>query len=301
MIKRGVMKRATTTAAFLAAVVALFAILGAGGTYALWQDRYEVPPVTISSGSAELEILPIGGETLGPLFPGETDTMPITMENVGDVDLEVSALVDVSAYATAVLTDDPLCNLTGEASTAMLEKGASRTMCLQVTLAQNVPNEMQGQVVPVDITILGDSGAWTTDSSVSLSAQAEELQIDVDAKDGGGILVLRTPARITIENNNSVPLDFGIQIETRTNLGLLDLGLLKSAKISDQECDGVLGNLLTSLLGGGVASLGEIAPGETVYVCISSTLLSAKGEAWVTGTYSHSEWTRTANSVSFNF
>lgn len=160
MIRRGVLKRTTTTAALIAAMVVLFAVLGAGGTYALWRDRYEVPPVTISSGSAELEVALLESGMVGPLFPGESDSMEVEVSNVGNSDLQVLAAAVGSSDAVASLIDSPVCagGIPVSPEPVTIVSGEVRNMCLQISLEADSPNTLRGQLSTIDVIVDGSVG-----------------------------------------------------------------------------------------------------------------------------------------------
>lgn len=295
MIKRGVMKRTTTTAAFIAAVVVLFAVLGAGGTYALWQDRYEVPPVTISSGSAELEVVLLGSGTVGPLFPGEANSVSLQVSNVGNSDLQVHAAAGGSSDVVTSLVDSPMC--AGAAPAPPVEvtiaSGETRSMCLQVLLSIDSPNGLRGQSSAVDVVLDGTAGAWTAQDQVPLNMQRGDISIGLSTWNAG--LLGLTAGGVAIANTSARPLELTMEVEGG---GLLNLN--NTYLSSSSSCNGLLAPV-ELLLGSGVYDLGDLQTGGTVYVCMTSLLGLGTRQVTVTATYPASQWSVSSTSSSFRF
>lgn len=272
--------RTTTFVAILASVVVLFAVLGTGGTYAMWTDRYEVPPMEISSGNAKLETYLVGSSEVGPLFPGESRSVPLMIDNEGQVDLEVTASVTSEEYITATLIDESTCGSGGDAlETVRISAGDSRQMCLYLSLESTTPNREQGQVSVVNIAFNGDSGAWRADTTLAVNVALSEITVDVYVEER----TLLQTAQLTIINTSPVALNMDLDLREDTLQGP---GLIY---ISDTSCDDSLLNLLGLPLGGEL-SLGIMQPGEIKDVCLSSSPETGQADPLLTAQHPDSQW-----------
>lgn len=165
-----------------AAVVAgtLVAVLGAGGSYALWNDVKPVSAGAVTSGSAGLEIN--GGDPLPPLdltllLPGDKVYTAFSVANVGDADLSVSASisgvdpslnlpshlmvtlapVDAASECTESVvggTQGWMTAFSTAADAVVIVKQSSKLHCLVVELDTAAPSSVQGQLV--DFTLQFD-------------------------------------------------------------------------------------------------------------------------------------------------
>lgn len=83
-----------TTTSFITGAV-IIGVLGAGGTYALWNSSAPLPAATLKSGTATLAVSAPLSMATDPLYPGRTVYGTATVANTGDVPLVLS----VSALA----------------------------------------------------------------------------------------------------------------------------------------------------------------------------------------------------------
>lgn len=296
MIRRGVLKRTTTTAALIAAMVVLFAVLGAGGTYALWQDRYEVPPVTISSGSAELEVALLESGMVGPLFPGESDSMEVEVSNAGNSDLQVLAAAVGSSDAVASLIDSPVCagGIPVSPEPVTIVSGEVRNMCLQISLEADSPNTLRGQLSTIDVIVDGSVGGWTAQDRIPVDMLRGDISIELDTWNG---LLGIASGGVSITNHSSKAMNL-----TMENHGGGLLNLDGSYISPDDRCRGIiLAPVLGSVLGGDIYDLGTVSAGGTVHVCMASPLGLGRRSVEITATYQDSPWNQSATSDRFIF
>ncbi|HEU4808288.1 MAG TPA: TasA family protein [Homoserinimonas sp.] len=158
-----------------AAVVAgtLVAVLGAGGSYALWNDAKPVSAGAVTSGSAGLEINdgdPLPPLDLTSLLPGDKVYTAFPVANIGDADLSVTASISgvdpsLSLPSHLMVTLAPV-NVAGEctdslvggtqgwmtafstaAGAVVIAKQSSKLHCLVVELDSAAPSSVQGQLV----------------------------------------------------------------------------------------------------------------------------------------------------------
>src|SRR5690606_19326596 len=89
-------RRASGGAAAVGGAVAV-AIVAAGGTFALWNDTGSINAGVISTGSGETSIRFAVGDpasataAFANMLPGESMTIPVQLQNDGDLDLSVAA------------------------------------------------------------------------------------------------------------------------------------------------------------------------------------------------------------------
>lgn len=173
-----------------AALVGALGLVGGLGTQAYWNDTATVSGETVTSGSLDLLVDNQQGNPttytwtslqMSDMAPGESKAATITLKNngttpftvsatataSGNLDPHVTALVMPSGAASSDTTyprqetcsgsppatfNDTLGN-TGKTvipPTSTLAAGASLVVCVQLTLATNAPNSMQGKsYVPV--------------------------------------------------------------------------------------------------------------------------------------------------------
>lgn len=172
-----------------AALVGALGLLGGLGTQAYWNDTATVSGDTVTSGTLDLLVDDQQGNpttytwsslAMTNMAPGESKAATLTLKNngttpftvsatataSGNLDPHVTALVMPGGTASSDATyprtetcsgaastfNDTLGN-TGKtviASTSTLNAGATLVVCVQLTLATNAPNSMQGKsYVPV--------------------------------------------------------------------------------------------------------------------------------------------------------
>ena len=166
---------AFTIVAGSAAVV--IAILGAGGTYALWNASASVPSgATLTAGTATIAITSALALPTTALYPGASVYGPATIKNTGDASLritvtELARQTTDSTFASALtLKVGPAASSAecsaGTMTTALsmefvssprisqtspigigviLAPGASAVICVGVLLADSAPSSAQGQ------------------------------------------------------------------------------------------------------------------------------------------------------------
>jgi hypothetical protein len=156
----------------LAAGVAM-AVLAAGGSYAYL--NVTVPTGaggTVSAGTSSLTLkrgadpatstLTIPASVYASMLPGDVVSQTLTLANVGDVAQSVSAVAtDDGAWETRIspaacagtLTSAPV-STTAVAFTT-LAVGASRSICVQVTLPASAPASAMGTTVGYTLTLSG--------------------------------------------------------------------------------------------------------------------------------------------------
>lgn len=158
---------ATTLAVFAAVAVG---VIGAGGTYALWNVSGQLPSATLRSGTAELAVSSGLAMPAEPLYPDHTVYGTAMIVNTGDVDLTpaVSGLtgsgvpddfsqslavgvgVVGSAGACAAGTFTPawtgsIGTVSAGALGGSIPIGASRIVCVSVTMSPAAPIGALGQ------------------------------------------------------------------------------------------------------------------------------------------------------------
>lgn len=159
----------------------LFAVVAAGGTYALWSDSTTVPGATISAGSATISVTSPTGIAGQQLYPGQSATAEFTVQNIGDVPLalRVDALTwpsavgspEQQAFADSVTVSvwpktGDICSATPPASAwtsasssnslgVQLARGAVQQLCITAALALDAPNTAQGGSLDFHLTLGG--------------------------------------------------------------------------------------------------------------------------------------------------
>lgn len=252
--------------------------------------------MTISSGSAELEVALLESGMVGPLFPGEASAVPVQVSNVGSSDLQVLAAAVGSSDSVASLIDSPAC--TGAAPMPSAEvtiaSGEARIMCLQVLLSVDSPNGLRGQSSTVDVVLDGTAGGWIAQDQVPLNMQRGDISIGLSTWNAG-ILGL-TAGGVEISNTSARPVELTMEVEGG---GLLNLN--NTYLSSSSSCNGLLAPVLELLLGSGVYDLGDVQADETVYVCMTSLLGLGFRQVTVTATYPASQWSVSSTSSLFRF
>ena len=170
-----------TKSALAILLAVFFAIVAAGGTYALWSDSSTVPGATISSGSATLTATNPAGLTSTALYPGDFVTDEFTVQNTGSVALalRVDALTwpsatgdpEQQAFAEAVTVSvwpktgvtcssaPPASAWTAVSSSNLLgvqlARGSVQQLCVTTALALDAPNTAQGGSLDFHLTLGG--------------------------------------------------------------------------------------------------------------------------------------------------
>lgn len=170
--------------AAVVALVGALGLVGGLGTQAYWNDQATVAGTTLTSGSLDLLVDGQQGNpstytwsslAMSDMAPGESKAATVTLSNAGSVpftvaatgtasgnlDPHVTARVVLSGAATTDSTyprqetctggtqtfEDTLGN-TGKtviSSTATMASGATRVVCVSLTLATTAPSSMQGK------------------------------------------------------------------------------------------------------------------------------------------------------------
>ena len=167
--------------AFAISLAVFFAVLAAGGTYAVWSDSATVPGATITAGSATLTVTSPVALASPALYPGDSVTDEFTVQNTGTValDLRVDTLTwptaagapEQQAFANAVTVSvwpktGATCSTTPPASAwtpaspfnslgVQLEVGAVQHVCITAALALDAPNTAQGGSLDFRLTLGG--------------------------------------------------------------------------------------------------------------------------------------------------
>lgn len=171
-----------TTAAALTAGV-LVALLGSGGTYALWNASASTQGATIRSGTAALSVSALSTTRTPALGPGTSTTGTFTVRNSGTVPLSIRVVTSSTEVTWGDATDaDVLSSQTlhlssvGSASSCRpglggargplasfdtgsgyytLPVGATGTACIEVALSADAPQSVSGAVTDFTLTVSG--------------------------------------------------------------------------------------------------------------------------------------------------
>jgi len=160
--------------------VVLVGVVAGGGTYALWQGDAQYDAGTVIPADLETSIRFATGDPedatafFGNLLPGESKTIPIVLENDGDLDVEVAAeiiAITGSGYELR-LEFDAGCTTSGFLSSPYLTgaalaldtpvalgaiaDGDTATLCVQVTADAGIT---PSSAMTFDVVIAGDSGS----------------------------------------------------------------------------------------------------------------------------------------------
>ena len=178
--QRGAIQRIFSIRSILTALAALSAalvvgVIATGGTYALWNSSVKIGGGTVRAGAATLVIARPLTMSSTLLYPGLTTYGVFAITNSGDVPLQLNlqsltgvtsnALtqnltlsVAVASSASATVTDCPAISSypwsriatapTADSLGAILNVGASATLCVSTSLASNTPAAAQGQSAP---------------------------------------------------------------------------------------------------------------------------------------------------------
>lgn len=132
------------------AAVIGFALTNVGGTYALWSDAASVDAGTVASGSAGLDVAWHSDhepERWQELLPGESVGQGLTLDNVGDAQLAISARTEIASAGFEVRIVGGACSaapldvdaadgvmraVTSDAEPLVLLAGGAAVVCLEV-------------------------------------------------------------------------------------------------------------------------------------------------------------------------
>ncbi|PZE35352.1 TasA family protein [Curtobacterium sp. MCPF17_031] len=159
------------------------AVVGSGGTYALWNSTSETPASTVRSGTAALAVAPLTAMYRTPLAPGRSTTGTFSVRNSGSVPLAIRTQVTTLHVAYASVPDSAVLDeltlrlapvaraadcrpgLGGYAARPAafdtgsghftLPIGASATGCLEMVLDADAPQTVSGAVTDFTVTITG--------------------------------------------------------------------------------------------------------------------------------------------------
>ncbi|GAA1699726.1 hypothetical protein GCM10009808_16660 [Microbacterium sediminicola] len=162
-------RQAMSLAGATAVSASLLGILTAGSTTALWQDGVTLNAGAVVSGTIDMQITGTLNDITNRL-PGERVVQQLTMTNGGDVDLDISAVLDVTPTNFEVRFEitDTACGavLSTPAVTAgtpvdlgTVTIGHSRNLCVEVTALDGVqPSETLTAIATVtgDQIVAGD-------------------------------------------------------------------------------------------------------------------------------------------------
>ena len=172
--------RRSAVAVALTSVAIVVAVLGAGGTFALWNSAAAAStPATVKSGTATLAVTSPLAMSTATLYPGAVITGPVAFTNTGDTPLalQVTALsagLPVTTFsqaltvgigagtAAACLAGTVTATWTGTASSFVaggigvtVASGAITNLCISITLATSAASSAQGLSASVSLTVVG--------------------------------------------------------------------------------------------------------------------------------------------------
>lgn len=171
----------TVTALVVAVVTAL---LGTGGTYALWNGTASTTASTVRSGTATIATGPLSAMNTAVLGPGTGTTGTFTVRNTGSVPLSMRVATTATkvSYATNATTTAVLDELTLRlsvvgapadcraglagasgrlaafdtgSSSFTLAAGASAVGCVETVLDADAPQTVAGAVTDFTLTVTG--------------------------------------------------------------------------------------------------------------------------------------------------
>lgn len=170
-------------AGLVLAVGVSVSVLGAGGTYALWNASASTKGATIKSGTATLTVSPLSAMYTPPIGPGASTTGSFTVKNTGTVPLGIRVQTTRTKVSYANATDTVVLGAQtlhlssvgsasgcraglGGATGALaafdtgsgyytLPVGASGVACVEVVLAKDAPQTVSGAVTDFTLTVTG--------------------------------------------------------------------------------------------------------------------------------------------------
>ncbi|UFS58071.1 SipW-dependent-type signal peptide-containing protein [Subtercola endophyticus] len=176
----GSVPRTFAFAAITAGAIVVAAVLGAGGTFALWNSSANASgPVSVQSGTAALSVSSALAMSTARLYPGGTVTGAVTLANTGNTPLALrvtglSAGTPATAFSSALTIGvgpgtAAACTAgtvtptwTGTAATwaagslaTTVAAGSSAPLCVSIALATSADNTAQNLSATVIVTIDG--------------------------------------------------------------------------------------------------------------------------------------------------
>lgn len=147
------------------------ALVGTGGTYALWAGETEIDAVTISSGILDLEVTgTLDSAHWSKLLPGEHLVQYVAVENTGNIPLDLSVLTaqtDGDAGAFEVRLE-----LVGEADACPTPVGGPDALGATVPLSTLPPSAVARLCVDVS---LSSSALPGQDADFALTLTADQV------------------------------------------------------------------------------------------------------------------------------
>jgi hypothetical protein len=164
--------RSLVSGAIAVIVATTIALVGAGGTYALWAKATPaMSTTTLTAGTASMTVSQPAA--FAALAPGRTVSQPFTVANTGDTALSVAVSASsfsggLASVATVRITDSATCAAgttkwtrtpsTPAASNTVIgtvAKGASATFCMTVSIDQAAPASTEGGTLASSISFIG--------------------------------------------------------------------------------------------------------------------------------------------------
>ena len=163
----------------LALVVAVgTALLGTGGTYALWNGTASTAATTVRSATATVSVSSTTAMNTAVLGPGTSTTGTFTVRNTGSVPLSMRVTTTASKSSVAAATGELTLHLAQVSSAAKcvpgitgtsgrlatfdtgtgsftLPAGASGTACLEMALDSDTPQTVAGATTDFTLTVTG--------------------------------------------------------------------------------------------------------------------------------------------------
>jgi hypothetical protein len=168
----------------LAVIVVTISLVGARGTFALWNTRSAVGAGTLKSGTATLVVSPMPALRLSALGPGTASAGVFTVGNTGSTALDIRVATTSTKVSYVSPTPDstvlgaltlhlssvasssecttgrsgaaaPLASFDTGAGYYRLPKGVTATACLEVSLSADAPQSIAGAVVDFTVTVTG--------------------------------------------------------------------------------------------------------------------------------------------------
>ncbi|MCS5492440.1 CalY family protein [Curtobacterium flaccumfaciens] len=163
----------------LALVVAVgTALLGTGGTYALWNGTASTAATTVRSATATVSVSSTTAMNTAVLGPGTSTTGTFTVRNTGSVPLSMRVTTTASKSSVAAATGELTLHLVMVSSTAKcvpgltgtsgrlttfdtgtgaftLPAGVSGTACLEMALDADAPQTVAGATTDFTLTVTG--------------------------------------------------------------------------------------------------------------------------------------------------
>ena len=163
----------------IALVVAVgTALLGAGGTYALWNGTASTASTTVRSATATITVGSTTAMNTAVLGPGTSTTGTFTVRNTGSIPLSMRVTTTASKSSVAAATGELTLHLVMVSSTAKcvpgltgtsgrlatfdtgtgsftLPAGVSGTACLEMALDADAPQTVAGATTDFTLTVTG--------------------------------------------------------------------------------------------------------------------------------------------------